>query len=164
MVLRPIRPEGPRNTLVETIRKALPGQGPERARRPGRRAGELADPVEVPQGLGVRVDQGGLAVRQAVLGAECRDEGLGSLQAGPGHRREQVMLDLVVQSPQGEISEPAASDIAGSEHLPAQVVGLVRGGEHRHPLVVRRERAAQVEPEQALLYQDENHGPDRREH
>jgi hypothetical protein len=72
-----------------------------------------------------------------------------------------MMLDLVVQPSDGEVDEPAAPDVAGGEHLPPQKVDLLLGGEHRHSLVVRREGAAQIEPEQSLLHQDEEHGPER---
>jgi hypothetical protein len=46
----------------------------------------------------------------------------------------------------------------------AQEVQAVLLPEHRHALVVRRERAAQVHPEQALLDDDEGGGAQRGQH
>src|SRR5580698_8906826 len=59
----------------------------------GRRAvGQLAGGVEVPERLRIRLEQGGLAVRHVAGGAERGDERLRPVQAGPRHRREQVVL------------------------------------------------------------------------
>jgi hypothetical protein len=109
----------------------------------------LAGGVEVAQRLGVRPEQGSLAVGQVAFGAERGDQRLEPAQAGARHGREQVVLDLVIQAAHSEVGEPAAADVARGEHLAAQEVGLVGRSQDRHPLVVGRERAPEVEPEQA---------------
>ena len=131
--------------------------GPAGRRRPG----QPADGVEMAQRLGVGAEQGGLAVRQPPLGTEGGDQWLGPAQAGPGHGREQMMLDLVIQATQGHVGEPAAADVAGGQYLAAQEVDLLGRIQHRHALVIGRERAAEIEPEQALLDDDEHDGFDR---
>src|SRR6266487_955648 len=68
--------------------------------------------VQVPQRLRVRTDQAALRVRQAVLLAELAYHGLGPLQVGPGHAREQVVLDLVVKPAERQVGQPAALDVA----------------------------------------------------
>src|ERR1700689_600747 len=60
-------------------------------------ARQLAGGVEVPQRLRVRLEQGGLAVRHVAGGAERGDQRLRPAQAGPRHRGEEMVLDLVVQ-------------------------------------------------------------------
>src|SRR6266550_3105048 len=129
-----------------------------------RRAGRPADGVEVPQRLGVGGDQRALVVGDAMLLAERPDERSGPAQAGPWHAGEQVVLDLVVQAAEQEVDEPAAPDVARGQHLAPEEVQVVLFGHHRHAFVVRRERAAQVQAEQALLDGHEGHRLHRREH
>ena len=75
-----------------------------------------------------------------------------------------MVLDLVVQAAEREVGEPATAHIAGSERLAAQEVALIGGVQDGHALVVGGEGAPQVEAEQALLDDDEDHGLDGREH
>src|ERR1039458_3591929 len=94
-------------------------------------AEQFADVVKVAQRLGVGADQAGLAVGQVPLLAEGPDQGLGVRQAGPGHGRKEVVLDLVVEAAEGEVGQPATAHVAGGEHLPVQEAGAVRSEERR---------------------------------
>ena len=127
------RPEATQGGLSAGV---IGGGGPPRPEA-GR---QLAGGVEVAERLRVRLEQGGLAVRHVARGAERGDQRLRPAQAGPRHRGEQVVLDLVVQAAEGEVGQPAAVDVARGQHLTAQEVGLVVRGQDRHPLVVGRER------------------------
>src|SRR5580658_9617943 len=60
----------------------------------GAGSGQPTDGVEVAQGLGVRLEQGGLAVGHLVRRAESGDQRLRPAQAWARHRREQVVLNL----------------------------------------------------------------------
>jgi hypothetical protein len=80
-----------------------------------------------------------LAIGDALAGAVAAHEWLGRAQVGTGHRGKQVVLDLVVQSAEGEVDDPPAADVACREYLAAEVVGLVVGRQDRHSLVVGRE-------------------------
>ena len=113
-----------------------------------------ADRVQVAQRLRVGGREAHLGIRQPMLLAEVPDQGLRPAQAGTGHGREKVMLDLVVQAAQRKVSQPAAADVARGEDLTAQEIGLVRPLQDRHSLVVRGERGAKVQAEQALLDDD----------
>src|SRR5216683_1680240 len=123
-----------------------------------------ADSVQVAQRLGVGACQAALAVRQVLLLAEGPDQGLGAAQVRAGHGGEQVVLDLVVQAAEGEVGQQPAADVAGGEDLAAQEVTPAVRVEDEHALVVGSEGAGQVQAEKALLYQDEYHGLDGREH
>ena len=86
----------------------------------------------------------------------------GPAQVRSGHAREQVVFDLVVQATQDEVDDSAAADVAGGQHLPAQVVPLFSRLEDRHALVVRGERAAHAEAEDACLGLSAHRGSDAR--
>src|SRR6202034_529450 len=115
------------------------------------RAERAADGVQVPKDLDVGIHRAGLVVGDAVLLAERAHRRLGAPQGRPRHGGEQVVLDLVVQAAEGEVGEPATADVPGGDHLAAEEIDLLVLAEHRHALVVGGERAAQVEPEHALL-------------
>ncbi len=120
------------------------------------------DLVEVTQTLAVGLDRADLHVVDAALGAEVAHDRLDLPQVGPGHAREQVVLDLVVEAAQHEVDDRRALDVTGGQHLLAQEVEVVLGGQHRHALVVRCERHAHVEAEQRLVDADERERhPDR---
>src|SRR6266852_4338279 len=133
----------------------------ERSRRDSRGrltgVGRPADAVEVAQDASERARQAGLTVSQSALLAEFPDQGLASTQARPGRRREQVVLDLVVQAAERQVGQPAAVDIAGGEYLAPQEVTPVGSCQDRHALVISSERAAEIEAEEALLHHDECH-------
>jgi hypothetical protein len=57
-----------------------------------------------------------------MLLAERFDQGLGTPQVGARHGREQVVLDLVVQSAEREVGQSAAAHVAGCVRVPK--VGL----------------------------------------
>ena len=126
-------------------------------RRVNRRAGRPADSIEIPERLPVRVHQAGLAIAHIPLPTEIPDQGLGAPQARAWHGGEQVVLDLVVQAAQREVGQPATTDVAGRQHLAAQEVSPVSRRQDRHAFVVGGERAAQVQAEQTLLHQHEDH-------
>jgi hypothetical protein len=118
--------------------KAGPGPSPGRGGGVGKRGrlgcrrwrgasfgGRATCGVQMPQRQPVGGGQGGLGIGDPALVAELADQGLGATQVRPGHAREEVVLDLVVQPTEDEVDEPAAADVAGGEHLPAQVVQLV---------------------------------------
>ena len=69
------------------------------------------------------------------------------------------MLDLVVQAAQRRVGQPAAADVAGGQHLLAQVVLVA--GRVRHALVVGCERHAEVDAEQRLVHEQEGDGLQR---
>src|ERR1700683_127599 len=115
-----------------------------------------ADSIQVTESLRVGTHQTGLAVGQPFLAAELADQSLRPAQARSRHRREQVVLNLVVQAAEGKVGEPASANIARCENLTAEEVVLVLRSQDRHALVVRSERGSQVQAEQALLYQDED--------
>src|SRR6266702_3402320 len=117
---------------------------------------QFVDRVEVAERLHIGSEHRALMVDKAVLQAERPHERTGTAQVRPWHAGEQVMLDLVVEPAEREVHHPAPAHVAGRQHLAAEVVQLVRFGEHRHALVVGGERAAQVEAEQALLDDDED--------
>src|SRR5215469_4239400 len=104
-----------------------------------------ADGVQVAEGLRVRAHEAGLAVGQSFVPAEVADERLRPAKARPGHGREKMVLNLVVQAAEGKVGEPASADVAGGQDLTAEEVVLVRGLQDRHALVVRGERGSQVE-------------------
>ena len=56
------------------------------------------DVVEVAQDLHVGVDGAALGIGQGVVGAEGAHDGLRATQVRSRHAREEVVLDLVVQS------------------------------------------------------------------
>ena len=84
------------------------------------------------------------------------DQGLGQPQVRARHAGQEMVLDLVVEAAEEEVGERIAAHIAGGEHLAAQVApaGALLG--HRHALVVRCERTAQVQPEQGVVQQRED--------
>ena len=74
------------------------------------------------------------------------------------------MFDLVVQSAEELVGEPAAAHVAGGEDLLAQVVEFLVRGDDGHSFVVRRERAAHVETEHGLVHGDEGQRGQRIQH
>src|SRR2546421_11481038 len=100
------------------------------------RTASSANRMEVAQHLHVGVDQAGFAIGHTVLAAELMYERLGATQVGSGHAGEQVVLDLVVEPSQDEVDQPTAAYVTGGQHLAAQEVAAVLGGEDRHALVV----------------------------
>jgi hypothetical protein len=76
------------------------------------RAGRPAGGVEVAQYLRIGGQQTCLRVGNAALSAERPHGLLGVTQARPRHRREQVVLNLVVKAAEGEIGKHAAADVA----------------------------------------------------
>jgi len=101
------------------------------------------------QRLGVGASQARLAVGQPVPLAVFPDQGLGTPQVRPRHGGKQVVFDLMVQASEGDVGQPAATDVAGGEHLPPQEVSPVGRVQDRHPLVVGGERSAQVQADSA---------------
>src|SRR6202034_4336534 len=78
----------------------------------GRRPG-----AQVADGLAVGTEQAVLGVSEIALAAKCPDDALGPCKVSSGHRREEVVLDLVVKTAEHEVGEPATSDVAGGDHL-----------------------------------------------
>ena len=95
-----------------------------------------ADLVQALKDFPVGLKHARLVIGNRALLAEGFDEKLRFSQSVPGHSREEVMLDLVVQTAIPEIGEGAGFDIAGSEHLLAQEVQLAVFIQNRHAFVV----------------------------
>src|ERR1039458_4407061 len=128
------------------------------------RSQRAADRVQVPQNLDVGVDETSLVVGDAVLLAERAHRLLGVPQAGPRHGGEQVMLDLVIQAAEREVGEPAAADVTRSDHLAVEEIDLLILAKYGHALVIGRKRASEVDPEHALLDEEEGHRLHRGQH
>src|SRR5579872_111819 len=75
--------------------------------------------LEPTQDLSVRADQAVLGVAEAALAEVGPNDRLGAGQVGPGHRREEVVLDLVVETPEHEVRERTADDVSGGGNLTA---------------------------------------------
>jgi len=96
-----------------------------------------------------------LAISKLALDAECTDEIPRSSQIRPGHRREQVVLDLVVQSSKDESRTPATGHISRRDDLSSGKAHGRIAVEKRHALVVGGEADAEVEGEDRLMNRDE---------
>jgi hypothetical protein len=59
--------------------------------------------------------------------------------------RVEVAFDLVVEATRAGVDPSATGDVAGGQHLLVKVVEAAALGDDRHSLVVRHERAAQVD-------------------
>jgi hypothetical protein len=123
-----------------------------------------ADPVDVPQHDAVALPQPRARIGHAAVTAVLGDDRRGAAQVRARHRREEVVFDLVVEPAHQRVDEPAAADVAAHQYLAAEEVepGALR--HQRHALVVRRERHAHVEPEQAELDREEHGRLVGREH
>lgn len=113
----------------------------------------LSHLVHVTQRLPVRVDEPCLRIGHTHLTAVGAHRRLGEPQMGAGHAREEMVLDLVVEAAEEPVGQGAAADVAGGEHLAAQMAPALAsfGVGHLHALVVGREGHAQVEAEQRLV-------------
>jgi hypothetical protein len=80
------------------------------------------DPVKVLQDFPVRSKHAGLVIGDGMGLAEGFDDFLRFSQFVPGHVREQVMLDLVVESAVPEVGKRVGFHVSGGEHLAAQKV------------------------------------------
>src|SRR5215204_735772 len=83
-----------------------------------------------------------LLERQPHFLAEWPYDSMGRPEVSSRHRREQVVLDLVVQTTKHKVRDPARQDIARGYHLSLQKGGLRATGPGGHSLVVRRDRQA----------------------
>ena len=126
LVFRDAGPAGRGNAAREAAPARVRWPGP-LARPPPTRGPRSPPPrrMKMTQHLRVRADQALLAVVQASLGAEGPHHGPAAAQRRPGHGREQVMLDLVVEAAEHGLGQPPAADVAGGEHLLAQEVQAV---------------------------------------
>jgi hypothetical protein len=66
-----------------------------------------------------RTQRAHLAVTEVALEAERSDEVPGTGQVWAGHRREQVVLDLVVEATEDEGRAPTTGDVTGCNDLPS---------------------------------------------
>jgi len=137
-------------------------------------------PVEVPHDDAIGLEQPGLGVGDAVLGAVGADERLRPAQVAARHAREQVVLDLQVEAAHEPVDRPAAADVARGQDLAGEEVDPRVPRDQRHPLVVGGEGRAHVDAEAGELHgedgctqarpeqgedQAREHGqPDRQEH
>src|SRR3989442_278819 len=85
---------------------------------------------------------------------EHTDEPPGLPQVAPWHLRKEVMLDLAGQRPVPQIGKRMRSKIPGCHHLPPEERSRRIGVEDGHPLVVRRERRPEKQPEASLVHRD----------
>lgn len=112
--------------------------------------------MEAGEGLPVGVDQAGLQVADPELLAVPPDDDLGPAQVRAGHAREEVVLDLVVETAQHDVRETASAHVAGGQNLAPQEVGPLVTSQNRHALVVRGEDRAEVDAEEALVDEEKH--------
>lgn len=112
--------------------------------------------VQVPEYGGVGLHGGRLGVADPMVLAGPLDHTLRAVQVGPRHAREQVVLDLIVETAHQHLRDSTAPDVARGEHLPEQRVRGQFGSEDRHALVPRCERATQVDPEERLVHNEKD--------
>src|SRR4029453_15619805 len=74
-----------------------------------------SDAVDVAQHDPVRLPQGGLRVGDVVFAAVFGDDRRRATKVRPGHRREEVVLDLVVEPAHHEVAERGAADVAAHQ-------------------------------------------------
>ena len=73
----------------------------------------------------------------------------------PGHRWEQMMLDLIVQSAIPKVDQGRTLDIAGRKHLQAEEVLWAVLVHHQHPFMVGGTDRTEVQPEERVMDDDE---------
>ena len=114
-------PHRPGRTVRVPVKLTIRGSGEippaaepqlRRQRALERVAGVQADVVQVVDDDLVRREQADLGVVHAVQGAVLADDRLDLPERRPGHAREQVVLDLVVQAAHREVDQDAAADVA----------------------------------------------------
>src|SRR5579875_3679529 len=93
-----------------------------------------ADGAEVAEALAVRAEQAVFLVAKILAGAEGPDHRLGPGQVRPGHHREEVVFDLVVEPAEHEGGERAPGDVPGRDHLPPSETQRVLSSEDGHAL------------------------------
>ena len=91
--------------------------------------------------LCIRRHEALLVVGQVVAFAECLHQRLGPAKVTSGHGREQVMLDLIIQTPEGEVADDPPPHIASGDDLAFEKPGGVTFGQDGHALVIRRKCA-----------------------
>ena len=79
------------------------------------------------------------------------DDVLRFFQSIPGHGREEMMLDLVVQSAIPEVCEGVSANIARREHLLVQKVYPAIFVQNRHTFMVRRGNRTQVQTQKCSM-------------
>jgi len=72
--------------------------------------------------LPVGVEQPGLGVGEPEVAAVFADQWLYETEVGPGHVREEVVLDMVVQPAEEPVRDRPAPDIPRSQDLAAQIL------------------------------------------
>src|SRR6478672_1957532 len=81
-----------------------------------------SDPVQVRGDQGPGPGDGDLVIGDRRVPTELPDDRPDLPQAGPGHVREQVVLNLIVQPAHRQRGDPAASYVAGHQDLPAEEI------------------------------------------
>jgi energy-coupling factor transport system substrate-specific component len=119
--------------------------------------------AEMDQHLAIRPPGALLGIGDAALGTERPDQLPRPPEVGPGHGREEMVLDLGVESAEHESGEGATGQVPRGEHLAAEESQLVLAGQDGHAHVVGDEARPQVEAEQGLRDQDEDDGAERRQ-
>ena len=115
-----------------------------------------ADLVQIAQGVAIGLDEAGFAIGNRARLTECSHYWLCRVELVPGHVREEMMLNLIVQPAKPEVCQGVRSDISGREDLLAESTQCIGALQHKHPLMVGREDGAHIQAEQHLMYQDED--------
>ena len=114
--------------------------------------------MKVLQEFPVGLQQSSLIIGDGTRVAERFDRRLRSSQFVARDLREQVMLDLVVQTTVPEVGKGVGLDVSAGENLPAQEgqpAVLVQNG---HAFVVGGEDGGQIQTVKPLVDDDEQHG------
>src|SRR5437764_13774347 len=80
--------------------------------------------VQEREDLAVRLKHAGLMIRDVVLLAIRANDALRLWQITTWHRREEVVLDLVVETAVPLVGDETGADVARGQHLAAQEVNL----------------------------------------
>jgi energy-coupling factor transport system substrate-specific component len=119
--------------------------------------------AEMDEHLAIRPPGALLGIGDAALGTERPHQLPRPPEVGPGHVREEMVLDLGVEPAEHESGERPAGQVPRREHLTTEESQLVLAGQDGHAHVVGDEARPQVEAEEGLRDHDEDHGPDRRQ-
>src|SRR5262247_4658229 len=103
-----------------------------------------ADAVEMAQDVSIGLPDAGLVIRDRTRLTEGSHGRLGRFELVPGHRGEEVMLDLIVESAKPEVCHRVRSDIASREDLLAESIQRTVAPQHEHPCMIGRKDGAHV--------------------
>ena len=107
--------------------------------------------MQVGQNLPERIQSSGLSIEDTVLFTEGFDDFSGLTEVVPGHGREEVVFDLIVEAAIPEIDKGVGLHVSSGKNLVVQVVqGVVPVGDE-HTLVVWGKYQGEVKAEKHLM-------------